>query len=380
MLFKKKWLSKPAISGMVLVVIFVVMVSLFLRRRTKKMRQTRYLPSPYYSPVLTKKTSPQKIFTAEEIAKQTLSFLNKQKRADGFYNFFSHYEDLCKERKDLDSCPLKGRNLVEPANMWVLLARLSFYQNFSHKKRDLLQAETDAQILIDFCNRQKEKCVAVLMPIFKLYQQTGKEKYKNFLKIMGEELLREKEEGNDVMIMGIKAREEALLYQLFSNINYLVNAKRRVFQAKQISQERKQKEGRFSEAACYIVLAEMEISKAARDKSLAKEAAVFLISDKVKQLEEGPLTLIQPCIEAAYESSRFLSDNRLKKIASKMMDKYIINRWDPPILKRRYGEGGFLLGEGETPINITDAGYMVYLLGYEKDKQYLFNIRENVKN
>lgn len=317
-----------------------------------------------------KTPTPQvQIFTAKEIVETVISYLDQQKRPDGFYNFFAHYEERCKDPNDRSACPLGKKNMIEPSNMWTILARLAFYQTFSHDPRDLAKAEEDAQALMDFCHLDPRRCMATLISFSKLYAETKKEEYKRFIEKVAQLLLRESY-GPDVMSLGNQSRELAWAYELFSDPGYLAMARQRLLEAKATSGTDRLKHG-FDDEICYIILAQAEIGRVSADRGMFQEAARFFKEGKERKVP-AELTLIQPCIESALILGKLLNDEQIKARGLTLLHEYVSKRWDGPTLERRHQEGGFFMGEDKSLINITDTAYMAYLLGFEPSKLYSF--------
>ena len=360
--FREKLVSlSPRIKTILIAGLFAsfIVIGVFLAKKPVKE------VSRPIAPKLTPKTTPfptvasvpiEKTFTSKEIAEIGLAYLDQQKRADGFYYYFIE--------------PQEGKkNVFAQANMWTILARLGYYQNFSADRQDLTKAEQDAQALMTFCQQDFKQCRAALIPFAMLYSETQKEDYKKLLEEVGE-LLLEESYGKGVMSLATQARELVWLYEIFVDQGYLNTASQRLSEAKQASENDQATFG-FDDEVCHLVLAQTEIGRATSNQVMLEEAIRFFKEGKETQVP-GELTLIQPCIESAFILSQTTSDLQAKTKAISLLNQYVTARWYGPGLDRGYQQGGFFMGEDKNLINITDTGYMIYLLGLEPTKSYLF--------
>lgn len=259
--------------------------------------------------------------------------------------------------------------MFEQANMWTLLARLSFYQNFSHQPQDLAQAEQDAQALMSFCSQDPKKCRGVLVPFTMLYAETQKEEYKNLLENIGQLLLKESY-GKGVMSLAAQARELARLYELFPDQRYLEVAQQRLSEAKLVSENDQATLG-LDDEICHLVLAQTEMARITGNQEMLGQTTRFFKENKETTVP-GEMTLIQPCIESLLVLGQLTDDWQIKAKGLSLLDQLVTARWDGPGLNRSYQEGGFFMGEDKRLINITDTAYMIYLLGFEPSKTYTF--------
>lgn len=300
------------------------------------------LPSPI--PTLTPKL--KQAVLARQLAKESLSYLDRQKRPNGFYRLY----------------PSENK-VIKVTNLWTSLARLGYYQKFSYRPDDLAQAEKDAQILIADCQNQLDTCLAVAVPIASLYQETRANVYKNFLNQLGQRLLL-KSYGQEVMALATQVRELTKLYQIFKNESYLTTARQRLGQAQLISEAHQHRYQQPEDEACYLALAQAEIGLATNDSQFLNQARTFFQNQEFDRVPRQ-MTLIQPCVEAAFILSRNLKDQSLNNQANQLLGQIVTSQWN--------SEGGFFQGPDKKQVNLTDTAYMIYLLSFEPNRQYLFN-------
>jgi hypothetical protein len=351
------------VAGLLVVVVFLYLSGQEIFPLGKRRPEA---PARKTSPALAEKT-----FTAKQIATASIGFLDQQKRPDGFYNFIAHFEERCADSKSASLCSKGARNVVEAANMWAVLGRVAYYKNFSRDPRLLSQAEADAHTLMAYCRRDMSKCSAVAFPFAELYKETKNDKYLVFLQDLGEMLL-EKDLGRGIVqLSGMQSRSLARLYEIFSDQRYLAIARRRLLEAQKRSREEVEKYNAPDDESCYLVLAQMEIGRVSGDTEMLEKAVAFFSKGRDADVPDD-LTLIQPCIESAYLLGQSLNNPQLKNRAKQLLEQYVVERWDGPDLGRAYGEGGFAMSKDPTLINVTDTGYMLYLLGLDPDLDFTF--------
>lgn len=347
--------------GLIFLVVFLFCLGIMVVSNERKLPgpEVRRAPVTIFSPILrffgagqprevaiSPAPTPTPSYTS--VMEKTLSYIQNQYRDDGFYNYFADYQKVCKSPSDPNFCPLEEKNMIEVANMWVILARLSFSQN----PQELVKAEEDAQALINFCRQDEKKCLLTVVPLAELYNKTQKEEYKQFLGELGSLLL--KEDSQKVMQLGYYSRGLTRLYKIFADDQYFIASREMLAKAEAASKANKSKYGRDGEI-CYLIAAKTEIIETANDRQLKNEVIDFFQKDQEKQVPKQ-LTLVQPCIESAFRLGQYLNDEKIKVKARQMLDEYVADRGN--------GAGGFYMAESKDITNITDTAYMVYLMGF----------------
>lgn len=327
------------------------------------------------SPILGPKGSPNqhttKTYAAKEIADSTITFLNNQLRPDGFYNFELYQTNVCTKQSNASGCIAGDKNVIEIVNMWTILGRLGYYRSFSRNPTDLTPAKTDADMLISYCQDDPKKCFGATVSFAELWTETNENKYKQFLDRLGESLLTLN--SNDLMTLGIQTRALGRMYALTHDTRYLDLAKQKLTELTNTSLEYKTQNGK-EDFLCYVLLAKSEIGQSANDQTILKETSTVL-SNNEETVVSKQLTLIQPCIETAFNLAKYTNDQMMKNKAVQLLKQYVSERWDGPGLGRSYGLGGFAATIDPRFINITDTGYMLYLLSLEQDLSYDVNTK-----
>lgn len=350
---------KQVLIIIVFTVILLVIISvtwLFLGRKQKE--KSVSIPSQTQN------------YTSEYIVSHAIEFLNKQKRQDGYYDYFSHFDRLCTDRQDPSTCPLGGNNSIEEAAMWPLLARIAYYRSFSNDPSDLNHAKNDAQTLLKFCQQNMQRCLGTVIPMSMFYELTQNQDYKQFLQTLGT-LLLEKRIGDDVASLSLQAVELTRLFNLFSTPRYLGRAEQLLGEAKNISLENIGQFGNDQDM-CYLILGNVSVGIAAGDQELIDEALSFF-----EQLDENALSpqlsLRAPCIESAFVLGGVLQNSAVKNQATALLERLVLERWDGPGLGKTFGGGGFFQGEDKRVITISDTSYMVYLISYVPSSHHNFS-------
>jgi hypothetical protein len=170
----------------------------------------------------------------------------------------------------------------------------------------------------------------------------------------------------------MQSRSLARLYEIFADQRYLAIARRRLLAAQNRSREKVKNSNVPDDESCYLVLAQTEIGRVSGDTEMLEKAVAFFSQGREAEIPDT-LTLIQPCIESAYLLGESLNNPQLKNRAKQLLEQYVVERWDGPDLGRFYGEGGFAMSKDPSLINITDTGYMVYLLGFDPGLDFTFS-------
>ncbi len=311
----------------------------------------------------------QATFTAKQIADATVSYLDKQRRPDGFYDFVAHFQDTCKNPTDPSSCLFGANNSFEEANMWTMLGYLGYYQNFDKNPQNLSKAVADADSLAAHCREKSNLCLATLTQFSELYKETKNEAYKELLSQLGNLLLNETKT-SEMMTLGIHAREFAQLYEIWGDPRFLEASQQRIKTMQAASNKFVEKNGKDNDA-CYLIAAKYEVSKATNDTDTKQEIKKFFLENR-EETVSTQMTFIQPCIETAIHFGRDTHDDFMTKTGDALLTKYVQERWDGPGLQRKYQEGGFLMDKERSIVNVTDTGYMLYILSLRPEKTYAF--------
>jgi hypothetical protein len=299
------------------------------------------------------------------IVTQTYGYFKKYLRDDGFYEYFAHHSELCTK----ENCSVGKNNIVPIANMWVILGRVGYYERINPQEQVLDMAEKDAAALLGWCKEKEEECALAAFPILKLYKLRPKEEYLAFINKAGKNLLAGRPTYQVVQSLGMKARVLVHLFEFFGDERYLEEARSTLVKAQKLKIAEEKKYNSPHNDECYLTLAESEIGRAGKQEDLLAQAAGFLTAGEYKKVPQE-LTLIQPCIDAAFILGGLKGGERLIGIGEEILSGLVKERWDGPGIRRQYEEGGFIMGEDPRFINITDTGYMAYLLSLSKNLSY----------
>jgi len=320
-------------------------------------------------------TSATTTLSGNEIAVDSLKFINVMKNNDGKYYYQSECTDDSGCKRDSDSYIQTGA--------WPVLAYAGLYQSTKNQQY-LDKMNNEANNLMSACNGNEDECMWILVQMAKAYQISQNSQYLDFAKKLADRLLTNNNE-KDAMMTGIEAREFALAYELTGDQKYLNEARSRLQKSKaawNLSVDSYNdpiySSGTFVlyRFACWTELAELEIAKASSDTKILANAVAFFdsanIPGNVRNLEQ--LSAIQPCIEALLNLNQQTGSAQYFDQAKATSQYVITYRWDSPldIAKKYNGDGAYLFRfyAGDDLKTVTDTGYMIYLLSRMPNEQF----------
>jgi len=314
-----------------------------------------------------------------EIAESSAAFLDAMRREDEQY----FYAVDCDENANQKDCVLVAF-YPNDTNGWPLIAYSGLYEATGNNAY-LQKARTDSQILFRKCSIRPEICLWTLVQIMEYQRVTGDQDFAQLISSLGPNLLAESEK-NSTMLLGIEARELAMLYQLSGREEYLNEAKQRLQESKNLWQENGPDKYqtslyavdgfKFYSHSCWTELAEIQIYEASRDQTYLQNAVRFFDSAKVdnyaRKIEQ--LVALQPCIEALLKLAAITGNEKYRTQAISVSQYIVTYRWDPdiPIAMKYNGDGGYMnkVYSFHNAKILPDASYMIYLLTRMKDVQF----------
>jgi len=307
-----------------------------------------------------------------EAQSEASGYISSQKLTSGYYNYYSHLDQLCKG-KTPENCqftPTENKQFLSVG--WTSLAHYADYKS-SNIPQHLTEANSDIYKLIETCSSQKSKCNAVLVQPAILYKETKDPKVLQFLTDEAN-IVALSPVSDDLMIRGIEARELALVYEITKNPKFLTAAKSKLKSSQdlltqKIAEDLSPKK-RFPREACWVSLAQIELGRVVGDNQMILDAAYFL--DNYKLLENpnslyNPI-VFQPCIESYYNAGNALKNDNYVLYASKLLDIFLSKYLDSKFDKILFGEGGTATFPREinsqfaNSIALPDSAYTNYLL------------------
>lgn len=309
------------------------------------------------------------VYTAETIAKSALLFLNAQRRVDGLYHYFSHYETLCPKTVDPVNCPLGDKNVREEDTVWIILARLAYYERFSHDPADLVMAQKDAASFLSYCSQTTTGCLATPLVLLRLYDATKDETYRSTLNSLTHRLRNPTQ--LDVSGLALEARSLAALSKPDL-------ARQRLGLAQsQALEEAAQWTDAVYPYTCDLTLAQIAVAASLPDSAYLQEAAGTLRSHSLGEFSTQT-GIIAGCVESAFLLGDALPDSQLKQQATDTLHQLVIDRWDEPGYPRAFGEGGFLSDDGSNVVTVSDAAQMIIILSHAPKEVYPLPARKNI--
>jgi hypothetical protein len=327
----------------------------------------------------TKPTAATMTLTGTEIAERSANFLDLMRTNDGKYYFLQE----CVDNSTEIGCYIYDFS-TQNTNAWPLLAYTSLYKSTADSSY-LERARNDMQILSDYCSANSEDCLWILVQMIQYQKATGDMQYSSLISNLGQQLLTVSEK-NSTMLLGIEARELALLYGMNGNGTYLHEATARMHESKDLWTNTGADElqaslyldngFRFYGYSCWTELAEIEIYQATNDgnyltsaKSFFDSANIDMHSRKIDQL-----IALQPCEESLLKLYSITGNQKYWNQAANISQYIVTYRWDPNIqIAQKYnGDYGFLsrIYLDHNWKIITDTSYMIYLLTQMKDTQF----------
>ena len=352
--------KKPLIILIVLLLIITIAL-LAVMFKSAQLKQGSKTPeqNTTVSPSVATKTINEKKY--KEIIKESIAYIESQRRPDGFYEYVAHYDEQCTLKDGKKDCPFGGTRMFETTNAWTALAHFAAYKALGDKS-ELEKANRDLAKLIDWCAPDPKKCLWVLAQPAIIYQDTKDPKILNFLKPQGLALL-SSAPSTDTMLVAIESRELALLYEIFQDSKFLSASNNRLSLASRGLNDQQNiyinTPIKFAEYSCWVALANGELSVATKNAEKKNNTLVFLENGKILQNFSNfynPIQ-IQPCIETY---SLIGSDVEAKNL----LDKFILGFYDGKKEKLIYGEGGtvFQQKNNSKMIVLTDSAYTIFLL------------------
>lgn len=305
--------------------------------------------------------------SAKDIADSTNSFLNTNRRSDGFYNFDAFQTITCTKDPNTPGCANNKPNMAQVVNLWTMLGRIGYFRVFSQNSADLAQAEADAQALMNYCKTDPGSCYVATASFDELYKETNNTIYKTFMQQIGAGLL-QNNASDDPMILGMQARALARLYALTKDKRYADLANKKLPELQAVAKAYTADAGR-NDFLCYTVLGQVELGKATNNSALLLQATQSL-KNYTNANVVPQLTFIDPCIEAAFILGG--TDTQMQTQGETLLKEYVEKSWDGPKLGRVYQNGGFAMGSDRRYVNMTDTAYMLYLLSFAPGQTYTF--------
>lgn len=300
------------------------------------------------------------VIPAAEVSSEISSFIETQRNEDGFYNSSSNCP------YDAAGCPMS--DFIPQLNMWTSLAYLSEYQRTGDSSF-LDKSKNDADLFIDWCNESdsnSQQCPWTLVQMNYLYEETRDDKYKDFILSQSEHI--EQDIVADPMLMGIEAREFAIVHELTGSQDSLDTSLRKMSNANDLLDN-----GFIGYAAdgffyhpfdCWTQLANVELYRSTGDQSYLEEAEVF-VSDAKMRLNHiflSEMTDIQPCIDLHLQLYDETGNEDYLNTAKKMSNFVLVNFWDSNENFLKEGRGAVLHHENDQIDSLTDGAYMVFLM------------------
>lgn len=320
------------------------------------------------------------------LAEDVVSYVASQRRADGYYNYFSHYNELCQKENGVEKCLLNGINFYEITDSWTSLGYFGAFKIFEDPLY-LDSMNKDLGILMNYCQNRREDCSWALTQPAIIYQATKEPKLFDFLKAQAEVLLQTTAAQDGLMTTAIEVRELALMYQVTQEIKYLHEANKRfITSVRQIAVAQNayaKGNTRFPQQLCWYTLGELELAKIQGKETHLKQVDEMLRrADIVNHFNEISFVIhIQPCIESYITLDTLNGNKANKQTITLLMEKFTKGFLDTPQNKLIYGEGGtttIQFGKDiekissnayDRQINITDSSYTLYLLSLYQQYQ-----------
>ncbi|MBI4894265.1 MAG: hypothetical protein HY833_00820, partial [Candidatus Aenigmarchaeota archaeon] len=318
-------------------------------------------------PVAQVPAEPEK-FVYLEAAKEIQGFIDTRRTDDGYYK----YSYNCENRFETD-CNLDL--MYESTNAWTTLSNLRLYQA-TGEQAYLERAKRDADAVMDWCAGQPNDgkiCLWILVQISELYEETGDQRYADFLLGKGEMLLNIVNDTdsdvvwqrNSTMMIGIDARELAAIYKINGDQRYIDEAKIRIEEAYWGTPDNyplyQFNGNNYLENSCWPELANMEIYEATGDQASLAQALDLLdtLDPATNVFYMNFLTNLQSCNELYLKAYEATGDNKYMEGAVKMADFVLVDRWDSPENNLVSGSGTILSDDYSKVDTLTDTAYMV---------------------
>ncbi|MBI4894674.1 MAG: hypothetical protein HY833_02985 [Candidatus Aenigmarchaeota archaeon] len=301
-----------------------------------------------------------------ETAKAIYSYIETQRKSDGFYVYSSNCND--------ESCSFFNQS-YETGNTWPAYAAVSLY-GATGDGAYLDRARRDADLMIEHCGKDPTECITVAYQINDLYAATGDKKYLDFIvseadaleAISDEDYLRVTDSS---MLFAVDSLQLADAYKLTGEQRYLDSSLRKLQTIDEVFsvEDRKitvyERDGRkFNVYSCWPELARMHLYGATGDAKYLSQAKEFAdgmrVQDNVHQL--WFMTDIQPCIDVYQQLGAATGDPMYGEGADSMVRHVIAKYWDSSASPKVSGNNAIKSSVDKDHSLITDSSYMVYLL------------------
>jgi len=313
--------------------------------------------------------------TELEAARQIQSFIDSRRTEGGFYK----YSYNCEKNLETDC----GLDLIyETTNSWTAYSNLAMYRA-TGEKTYLEGAKRDADRVIEWCSdsANNKMCSWILVQIYELYEETVDKRYSDFLLSQGETLLNLDNvddpeidsQRNSTMMLGIEARELALIYKINGDERYVDEAKVRIERAyggfTPDNYIMYQFNGNsFKYNSCWPELANIALYEATKDTSYLEQSKDLLdtFDPAINVVYMNFLTNLEPCIELYQRVYDVTGEKKYMEGAGKMLDYMLKERWDSPENMLVSGSGTVLSDSYSKVDTLTDVAYMVVLLARQE--------------
>ncbi len=312
------------------------------------------------------------------LAAQEVLFVDALKRPDGFYNYVYDYDAQCVEENGAKTCPFGGVDMFETTNTWAALANFAAYE-ISGDQKYLNQSVADLQKLNEYCAKDREQCLWVLVQPSLIYGETKNPEILAFLRAQAPVLKSSPLSQNNLMLAAIQVRSMFMIGELLNDASLislgqtkLPELSQRLIREPNLYTEPNplpQDEKIFGQYTCWVALANLYNP----DANFA-DIQAFLDNGQITENFEyfnNPID-IQPCIEAYFVLSEKTGNTALKDYAVSLQvlanNAFFDGRGD---MKKVYGNGGYLINKvGNDPqrpglMVLTDAAYAAYLQSLE---------------
>lgn len=370
-------ISKKPRKGLFLVtlglvfVVLIIMIGFFLLRAR---------PVPIVQNSTVPQNSNLDVNQMREDIVTIVKYIESQRRQDGFYNYVAHYDEQCTITGGVKKCPFEGQQMFQTTNAWTALAHYAAFK-VTGDSAELDKSNRDLTKLMDWCAKDSSQCLWVLAQPAIIYQDTKDQKILTFLKKESEILVNSAPSDN-LMLVGIEARELGIIGGITKDQAIIEKAKQRVAVASNMLSKQKDMYRNakisFGTSSCWVALANTSLLSRNDIQSIANNRK-FLDNGKIgDHLSElfNPIQ-IHPCIESyisLYEISGSIGDLTTAKL---LLSKFREEFYDGPAQKLAYGEGATMLypksynGTGGLKkfSDLTDTSYtafLTYKILYEK--------------
>lgn len=306
-----------------------------------------------------------------DAAKEIQKFIDTRRTDDGYYKYSYNCENGLETNCNLDL-------VYGSTNSWTALSNLRLYQA-TGEQAYLEKAKRDADAVMDWCASQPNDgkiCLWILVQISELYEETGEQKYADFLLGKGEMLLgivNDKDpdvvwQRNSTMMIGIDARELAAIYKINGDQRYIDEAKIRIQEAYWGTPDNyplyQFNGNNYLENSCWPELANMEIYEATGDQASLAQALDLLdtLDPATNVFYMNFLTNLQSCNELYLKAYEATGDRKYMEGATKMADFVLVDRWDNQENNLVSGSGTILSDDYSKVDTLTDTAYMVAIL------------------